>query len=135
MATAMHAKRKTRDGSVHAVGIHNLRVLLLQEDGHWFAQGVEIDYLACGKTLRQAKQNFERGLVKTIALNIEEDGNIAGILKWAPPEALADYLASPKQKHSAICLLVVKHRKRAKQLIIPFDRIRIEYAEPALKAA
>jgi hypothetical protein len=77
---AVHAK--SPDGTAHAVGIGNLRVLILPDGPNaWFAQGLEIDYGASGKTIDEAKKHFEIGLSGTIELHLRKYGNIEALLK------------------------------------------------------
>lgn len=69
-----------------AVGIGNLRVLILPDGDFWFAQGLEIDYGVQGKSLEDAKSKFEDGLAATIQLHLQQYGNIVKLLKVAGPE-------------------------------------------------
>ena len=60
--TAVAAHSVDADEKHQAVGIGNLRVLILpDEDGFWFAQGLELDYGVQGSTLEEAKKHFEEG--------------------------------------------------------------------------
>jgi len=92
-ATAFH----TGDGETHIVGIGNLRVILCHEDDFWFAQGLEIDYAADGKTQAEVRKNFEAGLEATIDQHLKVYGNIKQILIPAPAEIWQDLGASGKQ--------------------------------------
>ncbi|MEP7009339.1 MAG: hypothetical protein ABJC13_03370 [Acidobacteriota bacterium] len=85
---------ETEDGDAHVVGIGNLRVMLFNDDGSWFAQGLEIDYFAQGETLEEVQENFQDGLTATIDYHLKEHGNIQGILQVAPREAWEDFLAN-----------------------------------------
>lgn len=82
----------TEDGD-DVVGIGNLRVMLFNDDGSWFAQGLEIDYFAQGNTVEEVQENFQEGLTATIDYHLREHGNIRGILQVAPREAWEDFLA------------------------------------------
>lgn len=92
MANAVHISKKTKNGgSKHAVGFGDLRVVLLSDaPGVWYAQGLEIDYIAQGQTLEGAKKAFESGLVSTINEHLKLYGNIRGLLQVAPPEKWAE---------------------------------------------
>ena len=50
----------------HQVVLKSLHVVMCEDDGMWFAQGLEIDYAAYGKTIEQAQKHFELGMVATI---------------------------------------------------------------------
>lgn len=81
---AIHAQHK--DGIHHVVGLGNIRVLLMPDDGGWFAQGLDIDYAAQGDSLKAAKREFEDGLEATVHAHLQKTGDIRALLKFAPPE-------------------------------------------------
>lgn len=80
----MAAKRKraaelrhqeSGDGK-HAVDAH-LRVLIFPaQGGGYVAQGLEIDYLTTGKTLEEVRNNFARGLLRTIESYIKRNRSL-----------------------------------------------------------
>jgi hypothetical protein len=82
ITTAVHAR--SEDGVHHVVGIGNLRVMLFNDDGSWFAQGLEIDYFAQGTTREEVQGNFQTGLTATIDHHLKEHGHIRGVLQMAP---------------------------------------------------
>ena len=82
-ATAANAVTETAE---HAVGIGDLRVVLTQEGNYWYAQGLEIDYLAQGPSIEDAKENFETGLAATFHENLRAYGTIQSVLVPAPDE-------------------------------------------------
>ena len=88
-ASAVHTVTETGE---HIVGIGDLRVVLLKEDGAWYAQGLEIDCVAQGPTIDEAKANFEIGLDATIRENLTIHGTIGPVLVPAPPEVWMDLL-------------------------------------------
>lgn len=87
--TAFHGQGG--DGT-HVVGIGNLRVALFEEDGFWFAQGMEIDYLAQGDSLEDVKAQFENGLSATINEHLQANGDIAKMLRVAPQEVWTEVM-------------------------------------------
>jgi len=82
-AKAIHADI---DGEHHLVGFGNLRVVIVEDDGSWFAQGIDIDYAAQGESIEEVKENFSRGLRATINQHLCSHSNIRNLLKGAPPE-------------------------------------------------
>jgi len=82
-ARAIHANI---DGENHLVGFGNLRVVIVEDDGSWFAQGLDIDYAAQGSTIDEAKDNFARGLRATIDQHLCSRANIRSLLRGAPAE-------------------------------------------------
>ena len=76
------------------VGIGNLRVLIVPDGKHWYAQGLEIDYGAQGDSIEDAQRNFERGLFSTIDLNLRINGNIDSLLRFAPSSVLREAKAN-----------------------------------------
>jgi hypothetical protein len=89
--TAVHVH--DRQGSLHGVGIGNLRVLLTKDkdSDSWFARGLEIDYAAEGSSEQDVKQRFWNGLAYTIQENLKMFGNIEKLLKVAPQEVWREF--------------------------------------------
>jgi hypothetical protein len=118
--TAFHGKGK--DGST-IVGIGNLRVVIVQEGNEWFAQSLEIDYAAQGKSLAKVKQAFENGLAATVHEHIRVYGTIEKLLKPAPPEVWRDMLfgVAVSGKHFKRFSQISLHRELQQSL--PFKAI------------
>jgi len=116
--SALHAH--TEDGSTHAVLIGNLRVVLLEEHGSWFAQGLEIDYAAQGNSIESVKKNFEDGFAATVDQHIRIYGTIEKLLVAAPPEVWQDVLHAQciRKSYSQITF----HRG-VNQKVLPFEGI------------
>ena len=76
----------------HIVGIGNLRVVILEENEFWYAQGIEIDYLAQGDSLEDVQKSFEIGLGATIRENLKKHESIWPMLRWAPADVLEHIL-------------------------------------------
>lgn len=72
-----------------------LHVMLLPDGSGWFAQGLEIDYAASGKTLEQATNHFIEGLGMTLCENLVMYGHIKKVLMPASQEAWNEYYESP----------------------------------------
>ena len=74
------------------IKITDLRVLVKGNDSEgWIAQGLEIDYFACARTEESVKKNFTEGLMATISLYLDEDGNLEGLLQPAPKQVWDEY--------------------------------------------
>ena len=92
MANAVHIAKKAKGGgSTHAVGLGDLRVMILQDGDVWYAQGLEIDYLAQGSSQALAQKSFERGLELTVLEHLKLFGNIHKLLKPAQPETWKEF--------------------------------------------
>ena len=102
-ATAVHIT----DQENHLVGIGNLRVNLVQDGTYWYAHGMEIDYVAQGATIEEAKKNFEVGLRMTIDENLRVHGTLERMLRPAPAEVWAELLGP--QSHAKRYFQVSKH--------------------------
>lgn len=87
--TAVHA---ITHGGDHIVGIGDLRVVLVEEEGTWYAQGLELDYVSQGSSIDKAKKNFEHGLHVTIRENLRIHGTIKPLLVQAPESVWSDWL-------------------------------------------
>ena len=72
-----------------------LRVLMIEEDGIWYAQGLEVDYAAEGDSLDDAKHRFARGLEATIEQHLMTYGSVEKLIRQAPAEFWHRYLSEP----------------------------------------
>jgi len=63
-----------------------LRVLVANDDGSWFVQGVEIDYAAEAESLDRAKALFEDGIRATARRHLGVFGQTTNMAQPAPPE-------------------------------------------------
>lgn len=111
-------------GTGHVVGIGNLRVFLVKEEGVWYAQGLEIDYLAQGNTIQEAKKSFEVGLTATIHENLELHGTIEPVLKVAPQEIWKEIM-NPGVKKNKFTQVSIHQIESLKPLLanLPFEGI------------
>jgi hypothetical protein len=127
---AMAVQVVSEDGSVHVVGIGNLRVVIVQDGIHWFAQGLEIDFAEQGDSLENVKQNFETGLRLTIEQHCKINGHIRKLLKVAPSEVWKDVLQDPSADRKFYSQVSVH---RVKEL--PFEGIQYLIAKGASAGA
>ena len=84
------------DGEGHHAVATALRVMLSPDSGGWFAQGLEIDYAACGATIEEAKKNFEHGFCSTIHEHLRLHGTLDHFVKLAGEDAWAEFFKAPK---------------------------------------
>lgn len=70
----------------HVVHLGRLRVLICEEDGEWFAQGVELDYAASGGSLDEVQRRFQKGLAATVHLHLSRFQSIERLLKYPPKD-------------------------------------------------
>lgn len=95
----IHAQTEDRTRHLVQVGIHDLRVVVTQEDGFWFAQGLDIDYSAQGSSLEDLKDRFERGFYKTVDAHLDAFGDLRQFKIPAPQHEWEGYMATaPSQK-------------------------------------
>ena len=94
----------TSDG--HVVGIGNLRVAIESDGKSWTAQGLEIDYIAQGADLEDAKKQFEDGLACTIHQHLRIYGSIERLLSPAPREVWKEVLnpAAIRARYSQVSI-------------------------------
>jgi hypothetical protein len=95
MTAAVQISKKKKGesaGSTHVVGVGDLKVMIVcDRDNEWYAQGLEIDYLAQGTSLANVKTAFERGLTTTIETHLKLFGHIQKLLKQAPTEVWEEF--------------------------------------------
>ena len=132
LTTAMHAVAD----DCHIVGIGNLRVVIVQDESFWFAQGLEIDYAAQGKSLEDVKKSFEDGLCCSIHEHLTVYGTIENFLKPAPAqiwkELLYDQVADVK-RYTQLSWHEDVSEKPMPNLPFPFQGIK--YLQQQKKAA
>ena len=127
-AAAFHVKL----GDNHVVGILNLKVILIQEAGSWFAQGLEIDYAAEGKTLEEVKAAFEKGFCGTIYENLRVYGKLDKFLVPAPVEIWKEMFYDCSDMN-AFSQITVHNLAEKVGSLLPFKAI--EYIQRAEKVA
>lgn len=90
-------------GEEHVVMFNDLRVLISGDDqSGWFAQGIEIDYYACGDTLEAVQSNFANGFQLTLEEHLSRHGDIERFLHWAPFDEIMQLMDSTKYHFSII---------------------------------
>lgn len=89
-SSVFHAQ--SRDAKNHVVGISRLAVVVYQSDGAWFAQGIEIDYLAEGSSIDDVTRAFEDGLAATVDANLRRFQSLEPLLRATPVEVVARVL-------------------------------------------
>ena len=133
-AAALHAQV----GSTHAVGVLALRVLLVEDTSGWFAQGLDIDYAACGSSVEEVKKAFEVGFCSTVHEHLIMHGTIERLLKPAQQEAWKEFYESPKAAQSYSCIQLHSTTQEEQLRLaenFPFDSIVfLEKAQPRAKA-
>ena len=81
------------EDNLHAVLVNALRVVVTQDEGQWFAQGLELDYAAAGTSQEDVKTRFAQGLGATLNEHIKIYGTIDRVVKVAPQDAWDLWLA------------------------------------------
>jgi hypothetical protein len=115
------------DGEHHAVGIWNLRVLIVPDGRFWFAQGFEIDYGVQGDSVADVKKKFEEGLRATIHHHLRIFGAIDHMLKVAPNEEWLDLWKTSKAQEKRYSQISMHEVMTQRANVLPFKNI--EYTE------
>jgi hypothetical protein len=81
-----------------------LRVLVMPTDEGFFAQGLEIDYVATGRTEEEVRDHFARGFVATVLSYMRRKRDLKALFSKSttPQEYWALYFSSAKQ-HTFNC--------------------------------
>lgn len=87
---------KTKDGD-SIVGMLNLRVVIVPDGQVWFAQGLDIDYAACGDSLEDVQEAFQQGLHATVGEHLKIYGNIEKLLVPAPASVWTEMYQSQSE--------------------------------------
>ncbi|MCY4211505.1 MAG: hypothetical protein OXD47_04385 [Gammaproteobacteria bacterium] len=119
MAKATHIQIEDK----HLVIVNDLHVLVSGSDEKgWFAQGVEIDYSACGETLEDVKKNFSIGFEYTIKEHLKRNGNIESFLRYTPFDELHALLGAEDFDFSNISAVGTSRINKDDDLFLPFDK-------------
>ena len=119
----------------HIVGIGDLRVVVAQEGNHWYAQGLEIDYVAQGPSIEDARENFETGLAATLHENLRILGTIQPMLVPAPVEVWKERFSpgSGAKRYTHISVCRIRSLDRLESALphrLPFQAIKYLQAAP-----
>lgn len=119
----------------HIVGIGDLRVVLTQEGNYWYAQGLEIDYVAQGTSIEGAKENFENGLASTLHENLRIHGTIEPLLVPAPIEVWKERFnpGSSAKRYTHISVHQIRNLEQLESVLpnrLPFQGIQYLEAVP-----
>lgn len=129
-STGAHAVHASDDVGHHFVDIGNIRVFIVRDGDYWFAQGLEIDYSAQGKTVEAAKKSFQRGLLLTIQAHLRAYGGIDRLLQFSPPQVLLEFLhCGNRFRYSHTSVHFTKLTKQVQQQL-PYSGISF-YAQAA----
>lgn len=93
MANAVQiSKNKENGGSAHAVAFDDLHVMIVcDSEAEWYAQGLEIDYLAQGENKEAVQKAFSKGLRATVEEHLKLHGDIVKLLRPADPDVWAEF--------------------------------------------
>ena len=80
------------DDSGDEVACSRLNVVLKRDDEFWYAQGVQIDYVAQGVNIEDVQAKFVEGLAETLLLHAQRFGSVEKVLRWAPESEWKDEL-------------------------------------------
>ena len=112
-----------REGDSHTVDA-TLRVLIYKSEGHYVAQGLEIDYLSRGETDEAAKNNSAAGLIRTIEANLRRGRGLGGLFKSrTPPDCWQKYMNSKRQNELSCTLLLNLEDRLPVAAGFPFDAL------------
>jgi hypothetical protein len=111
----------------YLVQVLDLRVMVTEEqEGYWFAQGLDVDYAAQGSSWQEVRKAFEDGFMATIDAHLKKFGHLDYFRRQAPQDIWEEYRHAKFQKlFSSISI----HLGRA------IDRVDIKYQQVDRDAA
>lgn len=107
----------------------NFRVIVKESNGgHWFAQGLEIDYAAEGTSPDDVKVRFERGLAATLSEHINRARPFERFWDPAPQEVWREVVTSVSVKRLRYSTVVHDIPQKLKDglpngFVFPYDGI------------
>lgn len=103
-----------------AVVFGPLPLLLGEQRGGLFAQGIDIDYAASGGSLEEAQIYFEKGLIATAQLHLRKFGSLERLLKFAPTSVWEGL----KTRDTCSIDIIAEHDLPAEAEAIPFEQVQ-----------
>ena len=82
-------------------GFLALQVVLAKDGDGWVAQGIELDYAACGSSTDNVRDRFERGLRATIHAHLDRFGDLDRLFTPTPSETWMRLIAAEHQKRGS----------------------------------
>jgi len=83
----------------YLVRVLDLRVMVTEEqEGYWFAQGLEVDYAAQGSSWQEVRKAFEDGFTATIDAHLKKFGHLDYFDRRAPQDVWEEYQSAKFQK-------------------------------------
>lgn len=121
----------------HAVIVDCLRVLLIEEENQWFAQGLELDYAAAGDSAEDVKERFQQGLKATIREHLKIYGSVENLLIVAPQEAWNLWLKADKHYNFTQASLhdLGDIQETTMRSHLPFSSIKFMWPDTAVATA
>lgn len=84
-----------QDGDRHGVAAELHVLVMPAAEGGFFAQGIEIDYVATGATEQEVRDHFANGFIATVLAYLKRGRDLKGLFKSvAPIEVRQAYFAS-----------------------------------------
>lgn len=108
------------------VAVLDLRVMVTQDDGLWFAQGLQVDYAAQGRSWMEVRKAFEDGLTASIDAHLRKYGHLKHFDQPAPQHVWQEFKNAKQRAYSRITLHL--HA-------VDFKRAEIEFIEVEKAAA
>lgn len=96
------------DGDDCAVVGARMRVLIEPaKEGGYVAQGLELDYVATGKTVEEVQQRFADGIVRTIRVLVSRGKSLSALFKSSAPRDAWDRYLSQETGDVFTCATVI----------------------------
>ena len=75
----------------YRIEIDELNVLIVRVGPGYYAQGIEIDFAACGDSIEDAQRRFERGFFETVSANLARFRDLKRFIKPAPEDIRREF--------------------------------------------
>jgi len=125
--------KKTKDG--HRVIVDMLMIVVEPDEDMWVAQGLEINYGACGKTPEEAVSQFCDGLSEIITAQLTAQGRVVALPGHAPWRVFERFAAGRGDARIAVLNLQIKISSAVKKTLDAAIPQRVIFGPSALAAA
>jgi predicted RNase H-like HicB family nuclease len=93
------------DGNNHGVAAALNVLIVPAAEGGYYAQGIEIDFAATGKTEEEVREHFQESFVATIRRYIDRGRSLSGLFKASTPPEYRQAYFSGSSRQVFVCAI------------------------------
>ena len=121
---------------ISSLQFRNLRVLVVEKDGEWLAQAIDIDYFAGGWSKDETLERFCAGFCKTILAHFDAYGSLDNFRSLPPQSEILELIQGEKVNIDSTLELVDSRKLQIESdNALPFPYPGVDFYTPTHAAA